>query len=174
MEKTLLTIMTIFMAAIMVFAGCGENEKPQPRISDTMPGTEPAAPPRQQKAAISPVKDARMIIAGLQNDLVPLEQALTDEQQAKITEAFNPDTPSDMRGVFGALTPEQKNVLVSRIRLWLAESDHPFTDEQVSRYMAFGPESEELAPTDIMKPEQIQTIMELARARMRQQQQQQQ
>jgi len=171
MPKILTAALSIILTAL-ILTGCGGNDQPQPEVTDVMPGTQPA-PRRQPVNATAPVADARMIIAGMQNDLVPFEKPLTEEQQLKINEVFNPDDPMDMRDVFGVLTVEQKDVLVSKIRTWLAESEHPFTDEQVERYMAIGPGSADKAPTEIMTQDQIQTIMQAARESIQKQRQQQ-
>ncbi len=168
MNKNLHTTLIIILAAIFFLPGCGKDDQPEPEIRNTMPPSRTDA--SGENIGASPAVDASVIIAGLQQDLEPSGLSLTENQQERITEAFNPESPSDTRLIFDVLTTEQKQVLVAKIRGWLEGSAHPFTDEQVARYMAIGPGSKDEAPTDILTIEQIQIIMRAARESVRQQQ----
>jgi hypothetical protein len=169
MRNTINTAITTILTTVMILSGCGENKKPEPEITSTMPGTQKETTDRKTLAA-APATDAGIIIIGLQQDLEPAGLLLSEVQQEQIMKAFDPKTPSDMRGIFSVLRADQKQVLVNKISGWLVESEHPFTQEQVSRYMAIGPGSPDEAPTDILTVEQIQIIMRAARESIRQQQ----
>lgn len=169
MNEFLKGTLILCLTALFLLAGCGKDDRPEPDVSSTMPGTEQKASEEKTLAA-APATDAGIIIKGLQQDLEPAGLLLTETQQEQIMKAFDPKAPSNMRGIFNVLRDDQKQVLVNKISGWLDGSEHPFTKEQAARYMAIGPGSPDEAPTDILTAEQIQIIMRAARESIRQRQ----
>ncbi|MDP2983400.1 MAG: hypothetical protein Q8O92_08730 [Candidatus Latescibacter sp.] len=146
--KTLLSILAtaIMTTAVLALAGCQEKNR---AASKTITSGE-------KPVATAPATDPRVIIAGFQDLLKPAGVPLTDKQQERIMEVFDPAMPYDIRSVFGVCTPEQKRVFVNMSRKLLAKSKYPFTGSQESRIMALGPGSKEKSWLEIFTPEQLQ------------------
>lgn len=106
--------------------------------------------------ATAQTTDPRVIIAGLQQVLKSADVPLTDEQQKRIMEVFDPASPDDMRPVYEVFSKEQKQVLVNILRKQLANSAYPLTKSQESRIMALGLGSKDKSEADIVTPEQAQ------------------
>jgi beta-lactamase regulating signal transducer with metallopeptidase domain len=113
-----------------------------------------------QPVISGPATDSRVIIAGLQSTFEPAGVPLTDEQQKKIIEVFDPAKPYDLRQIAGVFTLEQKKVFVKKHREQLAKSAYPLTSDQESRMMAFGPNSKEKSWVEILTPEQLKIMFE--------------
>ncbi len=145
-----ITANVVIMMAILTFTGCGTNNRPasQTTISD------------EQRIIYSPTGDPRVIIGGFQQEFIPAGVPLTEEQQKRIMEVAIPKSRDlDLRPIFGVLTREQKRVIMTMYREALADSEHPLTESQEARIMAFGPGSEDKSYNDIITPEQIQTVL---------------
>lgn len=103
----------------------------------------------------------RAIISAYQAQLLkPAGVPLTAEQEKKIAETFNPDSPADMRPVIGVFTKEQKQALVDYTRKRLGKTWHPLTKSQAARIMAIGPGSKDKSVQEILTRKQSQSLME--------------
>lgn len=143
--KTTITVLAGIAVALLLLSGCGDN---------TVKSTSGDRP-----IASAPASDPRVIIAGMQREFEPAGVPLTAEQQARITEVFDPASREDLRAVFGVLTKAQKQVMVDRNRDLLAGSEHPLTDDQAARMMAYGPGSADVS-WNILSEEQVQICLQ--------------
>jgi len=155
---------------VVSFTGCGEKIKtagtPDSRIVATSrPGSGEGGVvsrsrrsdrPGETPVASAPTVDPRVIMSGFQRQVLdPAGVPLTDEQQKRIIETFDPSAPGDMRPIFGVMTREQKQAVVSKLRADLANSAHPLTDSQAKRIMAIGLSSTEKSWLEVLTPEQL-------------------
>ena len=116
--------------------------------------------PPQKIMAKSVTSDPHVIISGFQRYLEPAGLSLTDKQQKKITEKFNPSSPTDMRPVIGVLTKDQKKVFVKRYHDILDKSEYPLTKKQESRIMAVKPGSRDEGWHEILTQEQNDIMLQ--------------
>lgn len=94
-------------------------------------------------------------IEGLHQELEPAGLPLTDTQQERIMKVYN---PFDLRAAMEVLTREQKQVIVAKFRDDLANSEHPLTEDQEARIMAFGPDGKDTSVYNIITQEQWRII----------------
>ena len=108
-----------------------------------------------------PTRDVRTIISAFQEQILkPAGVPLTEAQENRIKEEFNPAAPNDMRPVLGAFTKEQKEIFVNSFRKYLRWTLHPLTKSQTERIMSIGPGSKELSWAEILDEKQLQIMME--------------
>lgn len=141
----------ILTLMILMIAGCGEDKKAE----NSTPETKPA----EQASQTQQAPDPRVIISGFQMELEPAGLPLTPEQQEKITKAFNPATPEDMRPVIGVFTKEQKSVFANIFRERFSKSVYPLTESQESRILNLGPDSKDKSWVEILTKEQLEIMM---------------
>ena len=142
------------------------EQRARTRIEELREQRESNPPDESGQAPAPPVasagtNDPRVIISGFDEVLEPAGYPFTPEQRQAILGLTPP--VNTMKAIFGLFTERQRQAMVDDIRAKLAKGGgDPLNEEQVRRFMSFGPDSE-LEWTDLVTPEQQAAIIQADR-----------